>query len=181
MISIRNSVLVVIDVQGKLAQLMHSPDYLPALKAVIKAAQLLEIPTVLTEQAPGKIGSTIPEVRELLKDQPPIVKQTFSCWGEEQFVNTITSLCRNEIIIVGIESHVCVYQTVRDLLRRNYHVHLVTDAVSSRAVHNAKMGIERCEKEGAVLTTTEMIITELIESTRHSKFREIMALLKESK
>ena len=181
MISVRNSVLVVIDIQGKLARLMHSSDYLSCVKAMIKAAHLLEIPIVLTEQAPEKIGGTIPEIHELLHEKAPIVKRTFSCWGEEQFVNAVNGLGRNEIIVVGIESHVCVYQTVRDLVRENYHVHVVTDAISSRAFHNAQMGIERCQKDGAVLTTTEMVITELIGSTRHPKFRDIMALLKESK
>lgn len=180
MISVRNSVLVVIDVQGRLARLMHSPQYLACVIATIKAAQILEIPVLLTEQAPEKIGSTIPEVRDLLHDQTPIAKQTFSCCGEEQFAQAVKNLGRSEVIIAGIEAHVCVYQTVRDLARQNYHVHLVTDAVSSRSEHNEEMGIKRCEQEGAVLATTEMMITELIESTRHPKFREIMALLKEN-
>lgn len=180
MISANQAALLVIDVQGKLAGLMHSQMYLRHVQGIIKAAQILNIPILLTEQAPDKIGGTVPEIRNLLADQAPLVKQTFSCCGEPAFMDAFTKLGRSQVIVTGIEAHVCVYQTVRDFLRSHHEVHLVTDAVSSRAGHNSAIGIKRSEDEGAVLTTTEMIITELIQSTSHPNFREIMALLKNS-
>lgn len=181
MISVQNCLLLVIDVQGKLAQLMNSSQYLSNLKTLIKVGQLLDIPILLTEQAPEKIGSTIPEVSELLKGQAPIVKQTFSCCGQPEFWQIFKPHNRDHVIVLGIEAHVCVFQTVRDLLGENYSVHLVADAVSSRTAENATIGIRRCQSEGAVLTSTEMVITELLKSTHHPKFKEIMKLLKESK
>ena len=178
MIKIENSVLLVIDVQGKLAGMMDDLHYLRHIKAMVKAAQILDMPIILTEQAPEKIGSTIPELTEALKGIAPIIKQSFSCCAEPVFIDAFKRLGRSHVIITGIESHVCVYQTVRDFLNTGYEVYLVVDAVSSRSEHNAKIGIKRSEDEGATLTTVEMIITELIRSTRHPKFREIMALLK---
>ncbi len=178
MISIQQCVLLVIDVQGKLAGLMHSQSYLRNVQAMIKASQILNIPVLLTEQAPDKIGTTIPEIRGMLANQAPIIKQAFSCCGEAHFMDAFSRLGRTQVIVTGIESHVCVYQTVRDFLRSGYEVHLVVDAVSSRAGLNSTIGIKRSEDEGAIITTTEMIITELIQSTKHPRFRDIMALLK---
>jgi nicotinamidase-related amidase len=180
MLKIENSVLLVIDVQGKLAGLMHDPNYLRHAQGMIRAAQILGIPIILTEQAPEKIGNTIPEIREMLPENLPIKKQTFSCCGEPLFLETIKNSRRKQILICGIEAHVCVYQTVRDLLTAGHEVYLVVDAVSSRSAQNTAIGIKRAENDGATLTTLEMIITELIQSTRHPKFREIMALLKDS-
>ena len=178
MINTDQCVLLVIDVQGKLAGMMHSQNYLRHVQGMIKAAQILNIPILLTEQAPDKIGVTIPEIKDLLPNQSPIIKQTFSCCGQPEFMKAFSDLDRTQIIVTGIEAHVCVYQTVRDLLRGGYEVHLVVDAISSRAGHNSTIGVKRSEDEGAVLTTTEMIITELIQSTQHPKFRDIMLLLK---
>ena len=178
MVKIENSVLVVIDVQGKLAGLMHDPGYLLHVKGMIRAAQILGIPIILTEQAPEKIGNTISEIRELLPENIPIKKQTFSCCGEPVFLETIKNSRRKQILVCGIEAHVCVYQTVRDLRTAGHDVYLVTDAVSSRSLQNTAIGIKRAEDDGATLTTLEMIITELIQSTKHPKFKEIMALLK---
>jgi nicotinamidase-related amidase len=175
---IENSILLVIDVQGKLASVMHDKHYVRHIQGMIKAAQILGIPIIVTEQAPEKIGNTIPEIREMLPENLPINKQTFSCCGEPVFLETVKNSRRKQILICGIEAHVCVYQTVRDLLTAGHDVYLVVDAVSSRSAHNTEIGIKRSEGDGATLTTLEMIITELIQSTRHPKFREIMALLK---
>lgn len=180
MIEIKNSVLLIIDVQGKLAHKMHDAGYLPAIQGLIKAAQLLDIPILVTEQAPEKIGSTISDLTEIWGDVTPIVKHSFSCCGEPVFMDAFKLLNRSHVIVAGIESHVCVYQTVRDLLKAKYHVALVTDAVSARSEHNGQAGIQRCKDEGAVLTTLEMLVTELIVSTGHPRFREIMALLKDN-
>lgn len=179
-IEIQNSVLLIIDVQGKLANMMCDTDYKDHIRALIKAAGILAIPIFLTEQAPDKIGRTVPEITQLLNGIAPITKQTFSCCGEPMFDEALKRSGRKHVIVCGIEAHVCVYQTVRDLLKDGYEVSVVVEAVSARSQHNAHAGIARCKDLGAVLTKLEMLVTELIVSTKHPKFREIMALLKEN-
>ena len=177
-IEIQNSVLLIIDVQGKLANMMCDADYQSHIRRLIKVAGILEFPILLTEQAPDKIGRTVVEITDMLKGVVPISKQTFSCCGEPAFVDALKHLGRRHVVVCGIESHVCVYQTVRDLLKTGHQVSVVAEAVSARSKHNAHAGIARCKDMGAVLTTLEMLVTELIVSTRHPKFREIMSLLK---
>jgi len=181
MLKAETSVLVVIDVQGKLAHMMHDPRYLNRVRGMMKAARLLEIPTVLTEQAPEKIGGVIDEIQALAPGVDPIAKQTFSCWGEPEFAGELKALGRKQVLVAGIEAHVCVYQTVHDLLKEHYEVYLVVDAVSARAPVDDQIGVHRCQKDGAILTTLEMTVTQIMQSTHHPKFREVMALLKESK
>ena len=181
MLTIEHSLLVVIDVQGKLAGMMQDSRYLYRVQGMIKAAKLMDIPIVISEQAPDKIGVTVEEVCALVPGAVPIIKQTFSCAGEPAFVDALKRSGRRQIIVTGIEAHVCVYQTVRDLLKSRYEVYLVVDAVSSRSAVDQEIGIHRSEKEGAILTTLEMTITELMKSTRHPRFRDVMALLKENK
>lgn len=176
----QKAVLLVIDVQGKLAGMMNDPRYLRHVQGLIKIAQILDIPILVTEQAPEKIGGTIDAVKGMFTDLSPIIKQTFSCCAQTQFVHDLKKTKRSQVIVCGIEAHVCVYQTVRDLERSGYDVHLAVDAVSSRSQSNAQVGIQRCAQEGAVLTSLEMLVTEMIRSTAHPKFREIMALLKEN-
>lgn len=179
-VEIKNSVLLVIDVQGKLANMMCDEDYQDHIRGLIKAASILDVPILVTEQAPDKIGYTVAEITNLLNGIVPVSKQTFSCCGEPAFMEALKGLGRKHVIVCGIESHVCVYQTVRDLLNSGYQVSVVVEAVSARSKHNAHAGIARCKDLGAVLTTLEMLVTELIVSTKHPKFREIMALLKEN-
>jgi nicotinamidase-related amidase len=181
MLVTEQSLLVVIDVQGKLAAMMDDPDYLRRVRGLMKAAKFLEIPVILTEQAPEKIGATIDAVRDLAQTSTPISKQTFSCCGEPAFMDAVKSSGRKKIIVCGIEAHVCVYQTVRDMLKHGYEVYLVADAVSSRSPVDQEIGIHRSQKEGAVLTTLEMVVTELMQSTHHPRFRDVMALLKDNK
>lgn len=177
---IKRAVFVVIDVQGKLAGMMHDPHYLRHVQGLIRIAQILEIPVIVTEQAPDKIGGTVPAIKDMFQNFVPIIKRTFSCCGEPRFMEEFKRLRRSQAIVCGIESHVCVYQTVRDLCGFGHDVQLVSDAVSSRSKHNAQLGIDRCAHSGAVLTSLEMLVTELIGSTAHPKFREIMTLLKNS-
>lgn len=174
-------VLVAIDIQGRLANMMHDPHYLRLVLGSIRVAQLLTIPVIVTEQAPDKIGPTVPEVKSLFIDFSPIIKQTFSCCDNPDFMNTLEKIGRKQVLVCGIESHVCVFQTVRDLCAKRYEVQLITDAVCSRTRHNAELGIRRSTQAGAALTSMEMFTTELLRSTEHPKFREIMALLKENK
>jgi len=144
----------------------------------MKVAQVLEIPIIVTEQAPEKIGSTIDEIHVIAPIIRTIQKKTFSCWAQPLFVKTIKALKRKQVIVTGIEAHGCVWQTVHDLLHNKYEVFVAVDAVSAHSELNKNIALRRCEREGAVLTTVEMMATELLRTSQHPKFKEVMAILK---
>jgi len=174
-----NTILTVIDIQGKLAHLMHkSRDLFKNVSRLIQTASLLKIPTIITEQVPEKIGSTIPEISKLLKDNQPIAKTSFSCCGQDHFVRELEKYNRKQIIVAGIETHVCVYQTVCDLMNKNYEVQVVGDAVSSRTEVNKLFALDRINFCGGSITSTEMIICELLKTCKHPQFKEVINLIK---
>ncbi len=183
MFSKENSVLVIIDVQGKLAQLMYNKDELfDSLQTLIKGMSILEIPTIWVEQLPEKLGATIPEVAtlmgELMPDVKAIPKKSFSCCGNEKFIEQLKTINRKQILVVGIEAHICVYQTSLDLLSKGYDVQVVTDCVSSRKRENKEVGIRRIVQAGGAETTTEMIIFELMKAAEGDLFKKMVKVVK---
>jgi nicotinamidase-related amidase len=180
MLSITNTVLTVIDVQGNLAQAMHERQSLfENLRKLINGARILEVPMIVTEQIPEKLGSTRAEIAEFLPPGlRPLAKSSFSCCGEKSFREELAARKRNQILVTGIECHVCVYQTTLDLLGLGYEVHVVTDCVTSRTPENRLLGIERMKNEGAKLTSTEMVLFELLGAADGEKFREIIKVVK---
>ena len=179
MLTIENSILVVVDIQDSLARVMHEKEALLAnLQKIIKGATILGIPRIVTEQVPEKLGATIPEISSLLDTVRPISKSSFSCCGEVLFMRELESIKRTQILVTGIESHVCVYQTTVDLIRAGYKVHIITDCISSRTADNRALGIERMKGEGAKPTSTEMVLFELLKIARGDRFREISRLVK---
>ncbi len=179
MFSPENSILLVIDIQGKLARLMHKREQLfRNVATLIQSASIFEIPTIITEQVPEKIGVTIPEITKLIKYYQPIAKSSFSCCGEDRFNQELETLSRKQIIVTGIEAHVCVYQTVSDLLNKSYEIQVVADAVSSRTEANKDFGLDRIKSLGGGITSTEMIICELLKSCEHPQFKEIIKFIK---
>ena len=115
--------LVVVDVQGKLAQLMHDKETLfKNIRILIQSAKILNIPILWCQQVPAALGPTIPEIAELLTDNQPINKSSFSCCGCEEFNGKLEKLGRKQILLSGLETHVCVYQTAVDLLAKGYEV-----------------------------------------------------------
>ncbi len=179
MLTIENSLLLVVDIQESLARVMHGKDaLLDNLRKVIKGTELLGIPILVTEQVPEKLGGTISEISSLLGNVTPIPKSSFSCCGEDRFMRELEEIKRKEILMTGIESHVCVYQTTADLIRRGYNVHIVTDCISSRTGENRSVGIERMKDEGAKITSVEMILFEIIKRAGGTRFREISRLVK---
>ena len=179
MLEIEKSCLVVVDVQGKLANLMYNKEPLFAnVEILIKMAKALEIPILWCQQNPKGLGATIPQLAELLSDNEPVDKFSFSCCGDENFVEQLKNTSRKQIILCGIETHVCVYQTAMDLLDKDYEVNLVADAVSSRTAENKQIALERLSTEGAYLSSTEMTIFELLKTAKHPKFRELAKLIR---
>ena len=179
MLESKTTILVIIDVQGKLAQIMHDrEDLVKNLQILINGAKLLEIPIIWMEQLPDKLGPTIPEIQELLLDMEPIVKDVFSCARNEEFNGRLQELHVHDIILAGIESHVCVYQTAMDLLGQAYAVHVAADAVSSRTDSNKQLGLDRMLLEGAVQTSVEMVLFELQGVATGDRFRKLAKLVK---
>ena len=171
---------MVIDVQGKLARLMHQKEsFLANVERMVKGVQILEIPIIWTEQVPEKLGDTIPQLREsLLKTTQPLAKVSFSCCGNQPFTEHLKAIDRTQILMTGLETHICVYQTTLDLLDMGYEVQLVADAISSRAAENKQIGLARMQTAGAGLTSTEMALFELLRVAEGDKFRAISKLVK---
>jgi len=180
MLEIGNTALAVIDVQGKLAGMVHSHErVLRHIHHFIKASEVFKLPILWTEQAPHKIGETIEPIKaELLKKAKPIHKRSFSCYGCPEFVEHLKAIQTRQILVTGIETHVCVYQTVCDLHAHGYEVHLIADAVSSRHEFDHHLAIERMRHEGIIITTAEMAMCELLKTSDNPKFKEIMAYIK---
>ena len=179
MLATDNTVLLIVDVQGKLAHLMHEKEILfNNIRNTIKGAQVLDIPILVTEQYPEGLGSTIPEVAGLFENPDTISKTSFSCCGDDRFMQVLNDLQPENILVAGIEAHVCVYQTVRDLLRANYAVQIIADAVSSRTKNNKKIGLKKIIKAGAEITSVETVLFELLREAGGEKFKNILEIVK---
>jgi nicotinamidase-related amidase len=178
MLTIEDSGLLIIDVQGKLAEQMHESSALfNNLSILIQGAKLLSLPIVWVEQLPDKLGRTHSDIIQYLPGKP-FEKSSFSAWGHQGVRSEIENLNRRNWVVAGIESHVCVYQSVRDLLKMHYHVHLVTDAVSSRKIENKRLGLQAMQAAGANLTSTEMVLFELQKKAEGEVFKQLIQLIK---
>ena len=173
------TVFVLIDVQGKLAQVMHQKeDLFRNLQILIQGLQALDIPVLWLEQYPEGLGPTIPEIAELLPDNAAIPKVCFSGCGQPEFRARLQDLKRKQVLVAGIEAHICVYQTVRDLLDMGHEVEVVADAVSSRTPVNRQVGLDRMSSMGASITSVEMLLFELLGEAGSDVFRQIAKLVK---
>jgi nicotinamidase-related amidase len=179
MLDIENCSLAVVDVQGKLAQLMHGKDALfKNVQILIQAANILDIPILWCQQVPDALGPTVPEIARLLADIEPMNKSVFSCCGADHFIGKLNESSRTQVLLCGIEAHICVYQTAADLLVRGFSVNIVADAVSSRTLDNKQIALSRLAAEGARITSVEMALFELLRTAEHPKFRQTAKLIK---
>ena len=179
MLSRTNAVLIIIDIQGNLAQAMYNKENLFANNVkLIQGFKAFNLPIIFTEQIPQKLGKTLPVISQELDGIEPIAKEAFSCWDDRNFIKQLKALSRKHIILTGIECHVCVYQTALDLISNGYNVHLVSDAVSSRTPENRQIGIDAIKSEGAHITSTEMVLFELLRTAADPKFKDIFKIVK---
>jgi nicotinamidase-related amidase len=179
MFSVENTALVLIDIQGRLATLMHDRENLyKSLEVMVKGANILEIPVIWMEQVPESLGPTIEEVASHLGERTPIAKNTFSCCENEKFMDALHRIDRNQILLTGIETHICVYQTAADLISREYQVQVIRECVSSRTSRNKQTGLDAIRDLGGRVTSCEMILFELMKSTDAEGFKEIVKLIK---
>ncbi len=174
------AVLLVVDVQSRLAPAMPADALARVVKygrALVGAAKELGIPVISTEQYPKGLGPLIPELREVLPS-PPLVKMHFSCGADPAFAAALEKTGRRQVIVCGMETHVCVFQTVRDLVAMGYEVHLCSDAVSSRAEVHRQSGIDLCRQAGAVITNAETVIFDLLHVAGTAEFKKVAPLVK---
>ena len=175
----RKTVIVLIDVQGKLAEIMqNSSELFKNIEILIKGAQLLDIPIIWTEQLPEKLEPTTERISSLLSNQKPIVKSEFSCVNNIEFSDFIKDKNYNHFLLCGIETHVCVYQTAKDLLTLGHDVEIIADTVSSRTELNRNIGIEKIISLGGKITSVEMLLFEKQEIAVGEKFRKLIKIVK---
>jgi nicotinamidase-related amidase len=173
--------LVVIDIQQKLLPPIFQKEQLVRnTQLLIRAAGILKIPTLLSTQYSKGLGSTVPEISALLPGTEPVDKTLFSCLGSDAFCALLKRLPgqRNTLLLCGMESHICVMQTALAALHDGYLVHVASDAVSSRTEWNWKIGLDRMRAAGAIISSTEMMIYELMRSSSSAAFKELLPHLK---
>lgn len=179
MLNLESSVLVVVDVQGKLATLMHEHESLfHNVATMVKGAKLLNMPILWLEQLPEKLGGTIPELASELSEFSPLRKSSFSACGEPDFISALEKRGSRQVLLTGIETHICVYQTAMDLLAGGYDVEVLVDAVSSRTLQSKEVALDKMAALGADLTTVEMALFELMKTAEAPQFREVAKLIK---
>ncbi len=190
LLDIRRSVVLVIDLQGKLMEMIHRPALvIQATNRLLRFADLYQVPVLLTEQYPQGLGPTHPEVRavydQLRTEHIYLDKTAFGCCGDERFKETLQQLlpgvpaARRQVVVAGIEAHVCVMQTVIELLRAGSQVHLCWDCVSGRGEEYRRHALERMKQAGAVMTNHESVGFEWARDTSHPGFKAMSAILKQ--
>jgi len=176
LISREDCLLVVIDLQEKLLPVVSEKEaVLDNVVRLVKFARIIDLPVVLTEQQ--NLGPTVPEVKVELAGLEPISKITFDCFGEKAFQARLEEINKKVLVLAGIEAHICVAQTALTALNR-FMVHVVSDAVSSRALHNKDAALARMRQAGAVVTSTEMVIYELLRRAGTPEFKAALKLVK---
>jgi nicotinamidase-related amidase len=173
--------LIVVDIQEKLLPPIWEKDRLVRnAQLLIRLAGILKIPALVTTQYNKGLGNTVPEVASLLPDTPTVDKLMFSCFGSDVFCSLLKRLPgqRTTVLLCGMETHICVMQTALGALREGYLVHVASDAVSSRTELNWRLGLERMRAAGAILSSTEMMIYELLRSSGAPAFKELLPYLK---
>jgi nicotinamidase-related amidase len=173
--------LIVVDIQQKLLPpIFRKEQLVKNSQLLIRLAKILDVPGLVTTQYASGLGNTVPEIASLLPETQAIDKQIFSCFGSDVFCSRIKHLPGNRttVLLCGMEAHICVMQTALDALREGYLVHVASDAVSSRTEQNWQVGLERMRAAGAVISSTEMMIYELLRSSGSSAFKEMLPYLK---
>ena len=145
---------------------------------LVKGAGILNLPVLATEQYPKGIGRTVSELAGAIPGFAPLEKTAFSCCGAKNFISSLASKNVRDVVLCGIEAHVCVCQTALDLLDQGFGVFVVADAISSRTAENLQSGIARMRDSGAAIVSTEMILFELLEEAGTEQFKKILELIK---
>jgi len=179
-LDIDNAMLVVVDVQEAFRKAI--PDFAEVVSRIsiaIRGFQVLGRPIIVTEQYPKGLGRTAEELLLSIPDDVVFVeKSTFSSYGEPSFVSALEKFEAKQIVLCGVETHVCVNQTAHDLLAAGYQVHLLTDCVASRYQHDREAGLKKMFASGVVPSSMEMALFEMMRDSRHERFKDVQAIIK---
>jgi nicotinamidase-related amidase len=171
--------LAIIDVQVKLMAVMSRRQRIVENSVkLIHLARLFNLPVIVTEHYPRMMGSTLPEIKEALHTYNPIEKMDFNCCAVEHFNNRLESADLETILLTGVETHICIFQTCMNLLEKGYNVHVPQDAVDSRTEENWHVGLELMKDAGAVITSTETIIFQILKRAGTKEFKEMLRIIK---
>ena len=175
-----NTLLICIDIQLNLAKAMFDREgLLASTRKLIGGVNVLNIPILWTEQNPERLGATLPEIAELMPaDVQPVSKMSFSCCGAEDFVGALKASRRSDVLLAGIETHICVLQTAMELMGMGFRVQAVADCVCSRTPENKTVGIERMRSMGVQITSVETALFELLRTAAAPHFKEIARIIK---
>ena len=174
-----NTGLLIIDVQEKLMEVMGQKKRVTDnIVKLLNLSRLYNLPVILTEQYPKWLGPTLPEVKEFLASYEPIDKLHFNCCDVDTFNARLESEGLKNIILTGVESHICVFQTCFSLLERGYSVHVPQDAVDSRTEENWRVGLELMKETGAMITSTEAVIYQILKKAGTKEFKEMLKIIK---
>jgi len=176
-----NAALLIIDVQKRLTPSMDQQVYgriLSSISMLAEGGEALGLPILVTEQYPQGLGTTVDELSGFIEGEV-VEKASFGCCGEPDFLERLQSMGRRQVIVVGMEAHVCVYQTVLGLLQHGYQVHLVRDAICSRNTSDFRNALDLAADAGAVVTTSETVLFQLLRTSTAKEFKAISALVKQ--
>lgn len=175
-----NAILVVIDVQEALLRTIHnSQTVLKSICTLMQGANELRIPIISTIQNREKLGDVLPEVRRWLPPLlPPFDKMSFSCYDAPSFASEVQRSGRKQVLLCGVETHICVSQTAHALIAAGFQVHVITDAVSSRTEANWRVGLDKMRQAGVLFSSVEMALFELLGEAGTPEFREILKIVK---
>ncbi len=179
MLDRKDSILLVIDVQEKLVKALDKDVVVNRTLTLVKAAKILEIPTIATQQYSKGLGQIVEPVKQSFAPNTQIIeKSAFSAVKETEFMEILKSFNRNQIVICGIETHVCVHQTAADLINAGFDVYVAKDACASRNKYEFKQGIDRMQANGIKISCVEIILFEWLKSAKNLYFKEVQALIK---
>jgi nicotinamidase-related amidase len=175
-----HTALAIIDMQeGFRSPISDFAERAARIALVAHAARLLNVPLIVTEQYPKGLGHTAGEIKTVLPAELHIIEKTaFSSCGAREFESELERTQATHVLICGIEAHVCVNQTTHDLLERGYSVHLLTDCITARTEQNRELGLAKMQQSGALPSSTEMALFELMRDARHEQFKAIQKLIK---
>ena len=185
-LSEENVGLLIVDIQGTLAHRVHnSQSLIHNIVKLVQCCKLLGVPIVVLEQNPDGLGETIPEIETHVASAPHFKKFTFNAVADtdqysSDILSSLSEMALTRWLIVGIEAHVCVYQTVIGLLENNFNVYVVDDCISSRESSNAVLAINNMRDHGAQISSVEMAVFGLLKTCQHPKFREVLTLIKQT-
>lgn len=179
MLNTDNTIFLMIDIQEKLVNMLKNSIEIEKNNSILaKSAQILNIPILLTEQYPQGLGCTVPTVKSFINENNIYEKTTFSALQVETLKTALADTGRKKVVLTGIESHICVYQTAKELLKEGYEVFVVKNACASRSKKDYRTALELMRDYGAKLTCVETVLFELLGSSKNPNFKEIQLLIK---